>query len=227
MKPVPISVMQEIDRRSETEFGISSLQLMENAGRAVAAEADKFASEKLGKKIDAVKIVVCCGRGNNGGDGIACARALKSKGAQIQLFCLPPGDKPLKSELKTQIERAGQEGLPSIAPGDEAALDAALAGADLVIDAVLGTGAKGKPMGPAHYLIQKMMKAKKPLLSLDNPSGIDADTGYHTGAFIQAARTITLGLPKQGLLKPHAQRYVGELVVVDIGHPQELLRPYL
>ncbi|MEK6543930.1 MAG: NAD(P)H-hydrate epimerase [Elusimicrobiota bacterium] len=226
MKPVSVAAMQEIDARSEKAFGVSSLTLMENAGRAVAAQTQRFVEDRLKKTLKTAKLVVCCGRGNNGGDGIAAARALKTMGADIRVFCLAPGDKPLKKELVTQIEHTGKEGL-TCEPADTDAIDTAIADCDLAIDAVLGTGAKGKPMGPAHHLIQKLARSKKPILALDNPSGIDADTGYHTGVFVEATVTVTLGLPKEGLLKPHAKRFVGELIVVDIGHPKELLAPYL
>ena len=108
-----------------------------------------------------------------------------------------------------------------------AALAAALAGADLALDALLGTGSTGKPAGAIKDMIQALTRSKKPVFAVDIPSGVDPDTGYHSGAFVTAAVTLTLGFPKKGLLAAHAKRNVGELRVLDIGYPEELAAKFL
>ncbi|MBI4063264.1 MAG: NAD(P)H-hydrate epimerase [Elusimicrobia bacterium] len=227
MKAVTSTQMREIDERAEKEFGVKSLDLMENAGRAVANKIVEILSQVLRSPLAESSVVVCCGRGNNGGDGMVAARYLKKLGVGVEVFYVPPSPrKEMKKELQIQIEKAKKDGLTPGAVENPEALVPALSQTTLILDALLGTGAKGKPMGPIHHVIQKMMKAAKPIAALDIPSGIDADTGYHSGVYIQAKWTLTLGLPKVGLLKPHAQQYVGELVVLDIGHPPELLKKY-
>lgn len=229
MKPVTVAQMQEIDRRSEIEFAVPSLELMENAGRAAAKEALRLLSQELKLDPANAKIVICCGRGNNGGDGLACARHLKEMGTvHLAVFRLEAAkNKPLRGEVKAQLERAQQAKLPLRLFDNASALREALSQADLIIDALLGTGVQGKPLGPMENIVKTMMHAKKPILALDVPSGLNPDSGHHTGAFIAARWTVTFGLPKQGLLRPMAQPYVGQLIVADIGHPPELLKPYL
>ena len=96
---------------------------------------------------------------------------------------------------------------------------------DVILDGLLGTGASGKPTGVLHKVIQAVTRSKKPVIAIDLPSGIQPDTGYHSGVYVTAALTLTLGLPKRGLITPHARKYVGELKVLDIGFPKELLVP--
>lgn len=224
MEGITAAQMRDLDIKTERDFGIKSIELMENAGKAVTEEAIKMLGLGAPKK---QLVAICCGRGNNGGDGIACARFLKQRGVQVELFITPKGVRPLKEELKIQLEKACNEGLElKLMENPLLTLPPILEKSDLIIDALLGTGSQGKPAGVIQKAIQMIMKSKKPVLALDIPSGIDADTGYHTGVFIEAAKTVTLGLPKTGLLKPHAKRYVGELVVVNIGHPSQLLAPY-
>lgn len=227
MKSLTAAQMRELDLRTEKEFQISSLDLMENAGRATANAAIKIISENLRRPLAQSLAVICCGRGNNGGDGLVAARHLKKAGVAVEVYCLAPTEKKaFKPEFKAQLERARKEGLTPKMIVTPETITAGLSEAALVIDALLGTGSKGKPMGLVHKVIQKIMKAKKPILALDIPSGIDADTGYHSGVYIQADWTLTLGAAKTGLLKPHARRYVGELMVADIGHPKKLLEEY-
>ncbi|MBI2069840.1 MAG: NAD(P)H-hydrate epimerase [Elusimicrobia bacterium] len=226
-KAVTSSQMREIDQKSEKEFGVSSLQLMENAGRAVADQIIRILSDQLHCPLPESRVIICCGRGNNGGDGVAAARNLKKTGVSVKVYCLAPVEKkPVKQELKTQLAKAKAEGVEITMIKTPEEMTADLGKASLIVDALLGTGSKGKPMGPVHKVIQKIMKAGPRIVALDIPSGIDADTGYHSGVFIKADWTLTLGLPKIGLMKPHAQRYVGELITVDIGHPKKLLERY-
>jgi NAD(P)H-hydrate epimerase len=112
-----------------------------------------------------------------------------------------------------------------VAAEDESALQAGLAQADLILDGLLGTGSNGKPAGVMVKIIEAMVRCGKPVVAIDLPSGLDPDTGVAAGACVPAVLTLTLGLPKIGLVASQARRYVGELKVLDIGFPPDLLHP--
>ncbi|MBI4385930.1 MAG: NAD(P)H-hydrate epimerase [Elusimicrobia bacterium] len=225
LRVVSACEMSEIDRRAISELGIPALHLMENAGRAVAQEAARFIEDKLHRKVGEAMATACCGRGNNGGDGLAAARHLKEMGAQVVAYVAPPGrDKGYGAEVVENLRRATAAGVLVQELGEEAVdLDVRLRSSDIAIDALLGTGSSGKPSGAAKIMIQRMMRAGKPIVAIDIPSGLHPDTGHHSGVFVTAAVTVALGLPKRGLLAPHAQKNVGELKVADIGFPKSLL----
>ena len=217
--------MREIDRTAVEKRGIPVIDLMESAGRAVAAETAVFLAGK-GKALPGSRVAVCCGRGANGGDGLVAARLLKQGGCEVRAFiCAAKKDAPYPEPVRLNIERAKAAGVPVLPAEDEAALAAGLAEADVVLDGMLGTGSSGKPAGTAHKVIQAMTRSGKPVVAIDLPSGVHPDTGYHSGVFVTAALTLTIGLPKRGLVTAHARRYVGELKVLDIGFPKDLLTP--
>lgn len=219
--------MRQLDALATERFGLPVATLMENAGRAVAEETARFLESKLAKKIGAAKIVVCCGRGANGGDGLVAARYLAEKGVKVRAYVCPPkkdaGAGGYPDYLKANWDKAKAAGVEITEAGAEAGLADALGGCDAVLDALLGTGSSGKPAGAIHHMIQEITRSKKPVVALDVPSGIQPDTGYHSGVFITAALTLTLGLPKRGLVTPHAAKNVGELKVLDIGYPKEII----
>jgi len=219
--------MQELDRRAISEFGIPGLELMENAGRGVAEEARRMLESK-GQRLQDALVTVCCGRGNNGGDGLAAARFLKGMGAEVMAFIAPPKrDGRYSEDVQKNLSRANEAGVSVHQASEELVeLDIRLRSSALLVDALLGTGSSGKPAGVMHKMIQRMVKALKPILAVDIPSGLDPETGYHSGVIITAGVTCTLGLPKRGLVAPAAKRFVGELKVVDIGYPPELLKRY-
>jgi|SRR5579883_391017 len=216
--------MRQLDALATERFGLAVLTLMENAGRAVAEETAKFLQLKLGKKTGSV--VVCCGRGANGGDGLVAARHLAEKGLKVRAFVCPPkkdAGAGYPDYLRENLDKAKAAGVEIREAGPESGLAESLEGCDLVLDALLGTGSSGKPAGAIHHMIQEITRSKKPVVALDIPSGIQPDTGYHSGVFITAALTLTLGLPKRGLVTPHAAKNVGELKVLDIGYPKEII----
>lgn len=209
--------MRELDAEATKKHGIPAETLMENAGRAVAREALAW----LGRP---GAFVVCCGRGANGGDGLVAARALREAGCSVTVFLCPAKrDAPYPALVLSNLDKARAAGVEVVEAGEGAGLAAALEAADAAIDALLGTGSAGKPAGAIHHMIQELTRSKKPVLAVDIPSGLQPDTGYHSGAVVTAAVTYTLGLPKRGLVAAPAKRYVGELKVLDIGYPKELL----
>lgn len=225
---VGAAAMRELDRAATEKHGLKALDLMENAGKAVAAECAAFLGGK-GLSVERAKIVVCCGRGANGGDGLVAARFLAEGGATVAAFLCPPkndGAGKYPELVGVNLARAQAAGVTITSAGPASGLDKALAWCDLAIDALLGTGATGKPAGAIHHMIREMTAAKKPVIAVDIPSGIHPDTGYHSGVFVVADVTLTLGLPKRGLLAPHAKAAVGVLKVLDIGYPPALIKAF-
>jgi ADP-dependent NAD(P)H-hydrate dehydratase / NAD(P)H-hydrate epimerase len=223
---VDAAEMRRLDEAATRRFGIAAETLMENAGAAVASECAALLKAS-GKDAVGARVVVCCGRGANGGDGLVAARRLAEAGASVSVFLAPPkkdGGGQYPPMVKSNLAKALAAGVTVKEAGEGSGLGAALAAADLALDALLGTGASGKPAGAIHHMIQELTRAKKPVVAVDIPSGIHPDTGYHSGVFVNAALTLTLGLPKRGLLAAHARKSVGALKVLDIGYPKELLR---
>lgn len=217
--------MKYLDRKASQEYGIPSHTLMENAGRAVAQAALDFAAAGLGKQPAEVKAVVCCGKGNNGGDGLAAARYLKQAGADVKVFILPPKETGYGELVVKNLEAAKAAGVP-VAMTDKENLDALAAGfsaADLLLDCLLGVSAVGKPTGPVHKVIQLMNKSGRPIIAVDIPSGLSPDTGHHSGVYIMAKLTLTLGFAKSGLMAAHAQKNTGLIKVLPIGYPRALI----
>jgi ADP-dependent NAD(P)H-hydrate dehydratase / NAD(P)H-hydrate epimerase len=217
-------IMRELDLRATQEYGIPALDLMENAGRGVAQESAALVKAR-GKSLQESLVTVCCGRGNNGGDGLVAARFLKEMGAEVMAYIAPARrDASYSPEVQKNLSRAASAGVSVHQVSEELVeLDVRLRSSALLVDALLGTGSSGKPAGYAHKMIQCMMKAGKPILAVDIPSGLDPATGYHSGVVISADVTCALGLPKTGLLAAPAKRFVGELKVLDIGFPKGLL----
>lgn len=220
---VTVERMREIDRLAVDRYDIPALTLMENAGRLIAAETAAFLTAKGGKLPESL-VTVCCGRGNNGGDGLVAARYLKEAGAEVMVFLAPhKRDGKYSAEVQESLTRAASAGVSVHQASEEVVeLDVRLRSSAVVIDALLGTGSSGKPAGPVHKMIQRINKAGKPVVAVDIPSGLHPDTGHHSGVVVEAALTLALGLPKKGLLAVHAKKYVGELKVLDIGFPKEL-----
>lgn len=215
--------MRELDRRSVDEFGIPALVLMENAGLRAADEAAKML-----KTVSGAKVVVLCGRGNNGGDGFVVARHLYNKGACPQVF--------LASKIEDVLVRSDAAGMnlemalnigvavKEVLDGEAAQqVPPALSTADLVVDALLGTGLSGKVREPVLALIRMVNECRRPVLAIDIPSGLCSDSGSVLGAAVKATKTVTFALPKQGFFIGEGPAHCGEIVTVDISIPRQLL----
>ena len=211
--------MREIDREAVEGRGLKVIDLMENAGQAVAAEAAAYL-----QKPD-LHVAVCCGRGANGGDGLVAARALKEKGIPVEVFICAPKDGAYPEPVTVNLERAKRSGVTVTPAEDAAALLRGLRRADLILDGLLGTGSSGTPSGTIGQVILAINRAQRPVIAIDIPSGLDPDTGTPSSVCVKAALTLTLGLPKVGLVAPQAKPCVGELKVLDIGFPKDILHP--
>jgi len=218
--------MAEIDHRAIHDFGIPALRLMENAGAAIADEVARLMRELSTKSFRDRMVTVCCGRGNNGGDGLVAARYLKQQGAEVMVYMMAPKrDGEYSADVKECVTKAATAGVSVHQVSEDLVeLDIRLRSSEVIVDALLGTGSSGKPAGLVHKMIQRMMKAEKPIVAVDIPSGLNPETGHHSGVVVKARMTCTLGLPKRGLLAPVAEKFVGVLKVLDIGFPKELLQ---
>ncbi len=201
--------MREVDRIAVEETGPNMYQMMENAGRNLAL----LAIELLGRNWTEAEIVVLAGSGGNGGGGICAARHLANQGCEVKLCLANP--KRLKEvpafQRKVFQSTCGREIEAAALPKEPV---------DLVVDALIGYGLHSSPNGAVAKLICWANAAKAPILSLDVPSGIDSTTGYTLGDCIQPRWTMTLALPKLGLLAEKT----GELVLADIGIPEGVYR---
>lgn len=214
MKVASAAQMREMDRCTVEAYHVPGIVLMENAALRVVEEIKARFSPLRGKRV-----AVVCGKGNNGGDGLAIARHLSAGGgAEITVWLLA-SEADVQGDAAANLSMAKAFGL-EIRPATEIKLSEA----DLVVDAVFGTGFHGPATGDAAALIDTLNASGVPLVSVDIPSGVDADTGKTEGSVVRAALTVTFALPKYGLLDYPGAEYVGELVVADIGMPRAILQ---
>ncbi len=220
MRLVKAAEMRELDQEATRRYGIPSLLLMENAGLSVvSAVLSRFwENEPRGK----VALIVA-GPGNNGGDGLVVGRHLFNRGARVEILLTAPPES-YKGDAAINLKIVAEMGIPYQVFCREkiTELREALGRSDLIIDALFGTGFKGIPQEPIASLIRMINESKKPVLSVDLPSGLEADTGRVGGECIRARLTVTLGLPKLGLYLEPGARYAGEVATGDISFPPEL-----
>lgn len=211
--------MQAMDRAAIETVGIPRLLLMEHAGMAVARQAQLLAPDR------SLPVVICCGRGFNGGDGLAAARHLYAGGYAVHLALAERVDQ-LREEPAVYAHIAMRLDVPLrevTGEGDIAPVEAWMSSCGLIIDALLGIGARGPVREPMASLIDRMNRSGKPILSVDIPSGLDADHGHVQGIAVKATVTVTFGLPKQGCFVAEGPAHAGTLVVDPITIPRAIL----
>lgn len=213
-------------RQAEAECaagGLATATLMENAGRAVAEEIRRIVEDVTGENV-----LIMVGPGNNGGDGLVCARYLFGWGARVSVWLA--GERPAGDP---NLELVKERSINIIAAGEDGGLvlfDSSLLGASVVIDALFGTG-KIRPLGSIFAgALERVARARKErpalrIIALDLPSGLDADTGATDDACLYADHTITLAFPKVGLFNLPGAGRAGEITVVDIGIPDDTVVP--
>lgn len=216
MKLVRAAQLRERERRVIEERGVSAEVLMERAGRAVAEAVRELGALRGCRPL---RVRLAAGKGNNGGDAFAAARHLRAAGADAEVWLAGTGTELRGAALHhAEAWRAcGGACREKPAAGDWAAL--ADEASDVLVDGLLGTGAGGAPRGVVAAAIEALHAAAQRALvvAIDLPSGLDPDTGTADGAVARADRTVTLGLPKVGLVTPTAWPYVGHLDVAPIG----------
>ena len=218
IRPLSREELREIDRRAARDFGLPTLLLMENAGRGAALILETTLPPDA-------KIVVVCGMGNNGGDGGVVARHLDGAGFSVRVVRLgdPAKASPDAATQADILQKAAIHQEVWDDRVDSVTLDALFAGADWIVDALLGTGLSRPVEGVSREVIAAMNRSKKPILSLDIPSGLDADRGEPLGDAVQATITATFVAPKLGFGHPGASRSTGRVEVVAIGVPSAIL----
>ncbi|MBS0204674.1 MAG: NAD(P)H-hydrate epimerase [Planctomycetes bacterium] len=225
MRPLPSSTpvltrdqVRDVDRRAIEEFGMAGLVLMENAGRNAATLLQNLGA--------AGPILICCGKGNNAGDGFVVARHLENARLDVRVLLAVPsaslsGDAAANLRI---LQRAGTCLLEPPAGGLLPTWTQELSQADWIVDALLGTGAQGIVREPFVTAIDAINASGNRVFSLDLPSGMDCDSGLPLGTCVRAIHTATFVARKPGFDRPEAQAYTGTVHVMDIGVPRSLLR---
>lgn len=221
---------REVDRVAIEQFGIPGIVLMENAARGAA----DVACDMLGLPNRAVPfranlpmtanavaggpdVLIVCGGGNNGGDGLAVARHLHLRGCRVRIaLTVEPTRYEGDALINWTIVQAMALGHAPFSP-------ASVGMPDLIIDAIFGTGLSRPPRDPFRQTAESINSAGRPVLAIDVPSGLDSDTGRPLGpACIRATRTVTFFAEKAGFANPQAAEYLGEVTVADIGCPVDV-----
>jgi NAD(P)H-hydrate epimerase len=221
IKVVTATEMQELDRRASAEYGIPSLLLMENAGTETVREMLAAFPD-----LPRMRGAIVCGRGNNGGDGFVIARHLLNRGATVETFLLArredvKGDARVNLEILAKMGAAPREITNA---EDLMAIAAQIRSADVVVDALLGTGTQGAAKDLYVQAIELMNRAGRPVVAVDIPSGLLADDPEPPGPAVHATLTVTFALPKPCLLLYPAAAHAGAVRIGDIGMPAALRR---
>jgi NAD(P)H-hydrate epimerase len=219
MKLVTSELMRSVDREAIDGRGIPSLTLMENAGRGIAQRILQIHPE-----IVSSRVAVFAGKGNNGGDGFVIARHLAEGGCDMAVYYVGPPDK-MSDDAVANFNRLDETDaeLYEITSADSlpSELDA-----DFAVDAIFGTGFSGAPRGITADVIEYMNRIDAVILSVDMPSGLDADTGQYEGAVVQAEHTFTLALPKYGLFVSPGRELAGKVDIIPIGIPEDVVESF-
>jgi len=208
MKTLTVNQMREADRRCIEEVGIPSVVLMNTAGTRVFEHVTRG------------PVGIVCGKGNNGGDGLVVARLALLAGYEPRVVLLADPD-DLQGDPAIFLQAYRNLGGKVVSAQDETAAEkevSALGDCAVLVDALLGTGVKGEVTGPIRAAIDAWPEVYT--VAVDLPSGVNADTGEVCGNCVRADITVTFQYAKQGLVMPEAKRYVGRLVVADIGIPK-------
>ncbi len=209
------SQVRELDRRAIDDLGIPGTVLMENAGRGAAELLVSLAIHG--------RVAVCCGKGNNGGDGFVMARHLANQGADVRvLLFVRPED--LTGDAAAHFASLPGGGISFQVNPDLHALESTLTKAEWTVDALFGTGLTGQVRPPYDSIIETINRKARRVLAMDIPSGLDADTGAPLGLAIRAEHTATFAALKKGFANPDAAAYLGKLHRIDIGIPSALLQ---
>lgn len=215
--------MRELDRATIEEIGIPGPVLMENAGLRLLEVAEEMLGEIAGKKV-----TIFVGKGNNGGDGLVLARHLVNRGAEVKvlLMCRPEeikGDALLNLKI---YQNMGQKVHQVLRDNGLNIVRLALFSSHLVVDAIFGTGFKGRVDDFTGRVIEIINSSQRPVLAVDIPSGLEANTGQVWGPCVKAAATVTFGLPKVGLVLYPGAEYTGTLYIADISIPRTVVDRY-
>jgi ADP-dependent NAD(P)H-hydrate dehydratase / NAD(P)H-hydrate epimerase len=219
MKILTAAEMREVDRLTTQRFRVPSLALMENAGRSVA----EFIRERF-SDFQRRHIIVLCGKGNNGGDGLVAARYLRKMRAHVSVY-LVGSARDVKGDAAVNLKLWKRTGKALVEVSSQKQAFGALHSDDLIVDALLGTGARG----PMEGLLAEVVAAVNQhapgcaVVAVDIPSGLNADTGEASGPVIVADHTVSFTAPKPGLVLRAGPQHSGDVIVREIGSPRPLV----
>jgi NAD(P)H-hydrate epimerase len=220
MRVLNSAQMREADRRTTDDIGIPSLVLMENAGRQAVA-----AMEAMYGDLPERQVAVLCGRGNNGGDGFVIARTLAQRGVEVSVFLIGRVA-DVRGDARTNLEILGRLGLTIVEVADSQAWElhfSEVSDCTLIVDAIFGTGLNAPVTGLIESVIADVNASAIPVVAIDLPSGLSADSADLIGPSIEAGLTVTLAAPKLPLVLPPAETRAGDIVIADIGIPGDVL----
>jgi len=211
--------MREADRRTIEEIGIPSIVLMENAGRQVVAAIEAMHADLLEDSV-----AVLCGHGNNGGDGFVVARTLAQRGVDVSVF-LVGRVADVRGDARANLDILGRLGFTVVEIADSSAWElhvSEIRDCALIIDAMFGTGLNAPLSGLLETVVADVNGSGIPVVAIDLPSGLSADTPEPIGPFVEAGMTVTLGAPKLCLVLPPGESRAGDIVIADIGIPSDV-----
>jgi NAD(P)H-hydrate epimerase len=220
MRVLNSAQMRDADRRTIEDVGISSLVLMENAGRQVVAALEAMHAELLEGQV-----AVLCGRGNNGGDGFVVARTLLQRGVSVSVFLIGQVAE-VRGDARANLEILGRLGQTVVEIGDSQAWElhfSEVRDCSLIVDAIFGTGLNAPVSGLVESVIADVNASGLTVVSIDLPSGLSADAADPIGPSIEADTTVTLAAPKLPLILPPGETRAGDIVIADIGIPPEVI----
>jgi ADP-dependent NAD(P)H-hydrate dehydratase / NAD(P)H-hydrate epimerase len=220
MRILSTEQMREADRRTIEDIGIPSLVLMENAGRQVVS-----AMESAFQDLSERRVAVISGKGSNGGDGFVVARTLLQRGIDVSVFVVGQLGE-IRGDARLNLEILGRLGATVVEITDEGQWDlhfSEISDHDLIVDALFGTGLRSALSGIYETIVADINAADIPVVAIDLPSGMSADSNDLIGDCIEATMTITLGAPKLPLILPPAEAKAGEVVIADIGIPAAII----
>jgi hydroxyethylthiazole kinase-like uncharacterized protein yjeF len=220
MRVLNATQMRDADARAINDIGIASLVLMENAGRQAVA-----AMEAMYDDLSERHVAVLCGRGSNGGDGFVVARTLAQRGVGVSVFLIGRVA-DVRGDARINLEILGRLGLTVLEIADSQAWElhfAEFSDCTLVVDAIFGTGLNAPVTGLIESVITDVNASGIPIVAIDLPSGLSADSHEPIGPSIEAALTVTLAAPKLSLVLPPAESRAGDIVIADIGIPNDVI----
>ena len=212
--------MREADRRTIEDIGIPSLVLMENAGRQVVAAMEAMHTDLL-----ELRVAILCGRGNNGGDGFVVARTLLQRGVDVSVFLIGQVS-DVRGDARVNLDILGRLGVTVVEIADGQAWELHLSevrDCTLIVDAIFGTGLNAPVRGLIESVIVDVNASGIPVVAIDLPSGLSANTADSIGPSIEAGTTVTLAAPKFPLVLPPAENHAGDIVIADIGIPSGVI----
>jgi hydroxyethylthiazole kinase-like uncharacterized protein yjeF len=220
MRVLNAAQMREADRRAIEDIGIPSLVLMENAGRQVVAAIEAMHSDLSERRVG-----VLCGRGNNGGDGFVVARTLLQRGGDVAVFLIGRVA-DVRGDARINLDILGRLGLTVAEVADSQAWElhfSDFSACTLIVDAIFGTGLNAPVSGLIQSVIADVNAAGVPVVSIDLPSGLSADSAEPIGDSIEAGLTVTIAAPKLPLVLPPGETRAGDIVIADIGIPSDVI----